>query len=122
MTSIVVDFFHLGKFLEIDAKTLTVRVQPGICWQKLDLELAKKDLRLRLYPSSYPASTVGGWLAQGGAGFGSYESGWFRENVVSARGILADGTVREFSGVDLDLVSEAEGTTGFITEVTVKVC
>jgi Fe-S oxidoreductase/FAD/FMN-containing dehydrogenase len=118
---LVVDFFHLSKLLEIDAKTRTARVQPGICWEKLDRELAKKDLTLRLYPSSYPASTVGGWLAQGGAGFGSYESGWFRDNVVSARGVLADGAVREFSGSDLDLVSAAEGTTGLISEVTVKV-
>src|SRR5450830_317622 len=118
---LVVDFFHMGKLLEIDTKTLTVRVQPGICWEKLDRELARKDLTLRLYPSSYPSSTVGGWLAQGGAGFGSYESGWFRDNVVSATGVLPDGTVREFSGPDLDLVSEAEGTTGLISEVTVKV-
>jgi len=29
--------------------------------------------------------------------------------------------IREFSGEDLDLVSEAEGTTGFISEVTIKV-
>jgi Fe-S oxidoreductase/FAD/FMN-containing dehydrogenase len=118
---LVVDFFHLSKLLEIDTKTLTARVQPGICWEKLDRELAKKDLTLRLYPSSYPAATVGGWLAQGGAGFGSYESGWFRDNVVSARGVLADGAVREFSGSDLDLVSEAEGTTGLISEVTIRV-
>ncbi len=118
---LVVDFFHLSKLLEIDTKTRTARVQPGICWEKLDRELAKKDLTLRLYPSSYPAATVGGWLAQGGAGFGSYESGWFRDNVVSARGVLADGAVREFSGSDLDLMSEAEGTTGLISEVTVKV-
>jgi Fe-S oxidoreductase/FAD/FMN-containing dehydrogenase len=118
---LVVDFFHLSKLLEIDTKTRTARVQPGICWEKLDRELAKKDLTLRLYPSSYPAATVGGWLAQGGAGFGSYESGWFRDNVVSARGVLADGAMREFSGSDLDLVSEAEGTTGLISEVTVKV-
>src|SRR4030066_1112473 len=118
---LVVDFFHLSKLLEIDTKTRTARVQPGICWEKLDRELAKKDLTLRLYPSSYPAATVGGWLAQGGAGFGSYESGWFRDNGVSARGVLADGAVREFSGSDLDLVSEAEGTTGLISEVTVKV-
>jgi len=118
---LVVDFLHLSKLLEIDTKTQTARVQPGICWEKLDRELAKKDLTLRLYPSSYPAATVGGWLAQGGAGFGSYESGWFRDNVVSARAVLANGTVREFSGSDLDLVSEAEGTTGLISEVTVKV-
>jgi Fe-S oxidoreductase/FAD/FMN-containing dehydrogenase len=118
---LVVDFFHLGKLLEIDTKSLTARVQPGISWEKLDRELAKQGLTLRLYPSSYPASTVGGWLAQGGVGFGSYESGWFRDNVTTARMVLSDGTVREFSGSELDLVSEAEGTTGLISEVTVKV-
>ena len=118
---LVVDFFHLSGLLEIDARSLTARVQPGICWEKLDRELAKQDLTLRLYPSSYPASSVGGWLAQGGAGFGSYESGWFRDNVVNARAVLADGKVREFFGSDLDLLYEAEGTTGLISEVTVKV-
>ena len=75
---LVVDFFHLSKLLEIDTKAGTARVQPDIGWEKLDQELAEKNLTLRLYPSSYPAATVGGWLAQGGAGFGSYESGWFR--------------------------------------------
>ncbi len=118
---LVVDFFHLDKLLEIDTETLTVSVQPGVCWEMLDRELAKKDLTLRLYPSSYPSSTVGGWLVQGGAGFGSYESGWFRDNVVSARVVLSDGTIREFSGADLDLVSDAEDTTGLISEVKVKV-
>ncbi len=96
---LVVDFFHLGKLLEIDTETRAVRVQPGICWEKLDRELARKGLTLRLYPSSYPAATVGGWLAQGGAGFGSYESGWFRDNVVSARGVLGDGAVPGILGI-----------------------
>ena len=45
---LVVDFFHLSKLLEIDTKTLTARVQPGICWEKLDRELAKENLTLRL--------------------------------------------------------------------------
>ena len=74
---------------------------------------------LRLYPTSYPSSTVGGWLAQGGAGIGSFEAGWFRENVLSARVVLPDGDIRAFAGSDLDLVADAEGTTGFISEVTI---
>jgi len=65
---LVVDFFHLSTILKIDTTTQTARVQPGICWETLDRELAKKNLTLRLYPSSYPGSTVGGWLAQGGRG------------------------------------------------------
>jgi FAD/FMN-containing dehydrogenase len=39
----VVDFFHLSKLLEIDTKTFTARVQPGICWEKLDRELARAE-------------------------------------------------------------------------------
>ena len=53
---------------------------------------------LRLYPSSYPSSSVAGWLAQGGSGFGSYEYGMFKENVVSARVVLPTGEVRELLG------------------------
>ncbi|MDD5711511.1 MAG: FAD-binding and (Fe-S)-binding domain-containing protein [Smithellaceae bacterium] len=118
---IVVDFFHFNKVKEIDAKGLTVTCQSGIVWEKLDAALAKKDLTVRLYPSSYPGSTVGGWLAQGGAGFGSYEMGWFSQNVLSARVVLPDGAVRNFSGSDLDLIADAEGVTGMISELTMKV-
>lgn len=118
---IVVDFYRFKKILGIDAAGATARVQAGVVWEKLDEALAREGLTLRLYPSSYPSSTVGGWLAQGGAGIGSTEFGWFRDNVVAARLVLPDGEVRVLSGADLDLVSEAEGITGFISEVTLRV-
>ncbi len=118
---IVVDFYRMNRTVRVDPDAQTATVQAGVVWEKLDRELKKHNLTLRLYPTSYPASTVGGWLAQGGAGIGSYEAGWFRDNVVSARLVLADGTVREVEGSELDLVSEAEGITGLISEVTVRV-
>ncbi|MDM8000467.1 MAG: FAD-binding and (Fe-S)-binding domain-containing protein, partial [Dehalococcoidia bacterium] len=118
---IVVDFYRMNKIIQISPDARTATVQAGVVWEKLDQALAKHGLTLRLYPSSYPSATVGGWLAQGGAGIGSYEAGWFCENVVSARVVLPDGTVREFSGADLDLIAEAEGTTGLISEITVRV-
>lgn len=40
---------------------------------------------------------------------------------MSARAVLPDGNVREFSGADLDVISDAEGITGFISQVTVRV-
>jgi Fe-S oxidoreductase/FAD/FMN-containing dehydrogenase len=118
---IVVDFYWMKNVLEIDPENLTATVQPGITWEMLDRELAKQGLTLRLYPTSYPSSSVGGWLAQGGAGIGSYEYGWFVDNVVSARAVLPSGEVREFSSQDLELISDAEGTTGFISQVTLHV-
>jgi Fe-S oxidoreductase/FAD/FMN-containing dehydrogenase len=118
---VVVDSYRLRKIIDVDKQNLRVTVEPGIIWETLDKKLAPQGLTLRLYPTSYMSSTVGGWLAQGGAGIGSYESGWFADNVVSARVVLPDGIVKEFKGADLELISEAEGITGIITQVTVKV-
>ncbi len=118
---LVVDFYRMKEIQNIDPKALTATVQPGIVFEKLDCELEKNGLTLRLYPSSYPAATVGGWLAQSGAGIGSFESGWFRDSVISARVVLADGQVREFKGNDLELISGAGGITGLISEVTLRV-
>ena len=118
---VVVDFYRMNRVVRIDAAARTATVQAGVIWEKLDRELEKHGLTLRLYPTSYPSSTAGGWLAQGGAGIGSYEAGWFRDNVVSARVVLPDGSVRDFSGPDLDVIADAGGITGLISEVTVQV-
>lgn len=118
---LVVDFYHLKNVLTIDVEAQTVTVEPGITWEQLDKRLKLENLTLRLYPTSYPSSSVGGWLAQGGAGIGSFEYGYFRENVVSAKVVLPTGDVREFSGADLELIADAEGITGFISQVTLRV-
>lgn len=118
---IVVDFYRMKDVVGVNKNDLTVTVQPGITWEQLEKKIDTKGLMLRLYPSSYPSSSAGGWLAQGGAGFGSYEYGWYSENVVSARVALPSGEVKEFSGDELDLIADAEGITGIISEVTLKV-
>jgi Fe-S oxidoreductase/FAD/FMN-containing dehydrogenase len=118
---VVVDFYRMNKIVRIDPQALTASVESGVVWERLNQALEKHGLTLRLYPSSYPSSTVGGWLAQGGAGIGSYEAGWFRDNVVSARVVLPDGEVKDLEGKGLDFVSEVEGITGLISEVTLRV-
>ncbi|HWQ13615.1 MAG TPA: FAD-binding and (Fe-S)-binding domain-containing protein [Roseiflexaceae bacterium] len=118
---VVVDFHRMRRVLRVDPAALEVEVEPGITWAQLDTVLAEHDLALRLYPTSYPSSTVGGWLAQGGAGIGSFEHGYFRESVVSARVVLPDGEAQELRGDGLDLVADAEGITGLISRVTLRV-
>jgi Fe-S oxidoreductase/FAD/FMN-containing dehydrogenase len=118
---IVVDFYRMNKILRIDTQAQTATVQAGVVWEKLDKELKKQNFTLKLYPSSYPSSTAGGWLAQGGTGFGSYEAGYFSDNVINAHVVVPDGTVKEFGALELDVISEAEGITGFISELTIRI-
>ena len=117
---VVVDFYFMKKVLAVDADAQTVTVEPGITWEQLDREIKKQGLTLRTYPTSYPSSSVGGWLAQGGAGIGSYEYGFIAESVLAARIVLPSGEARDVSGDDLQLIADAEGITGLISQVTVK--
>ncbi|MBE0524172.1 MAG: FAD-binding oxidoreductase [Methanosarcinales archaeon] len=118
---IVVDMSLFDKLIKIDKAKMTATVQAGTVWQDVEKQLNINNLSLRVMPTSSPASTAGGWLAQGGAGLGSFAYGAFRDNVISAKTVLANGTVKEFSGNDLDNLYGAMGTTGLITELKIKV-
>lgn len=116
--AIVADMSALAGLIEVDAEAMTARVFAGTLWEQLQKQLNRKGLDLLLYPSSLPSSTVAGWFAQGGAGFGSYEHGFFKESVHAARVVHLDGTVKEYTGGELqELVADAEGITGIITEL-----
>jgi FAD/FMN-containing dehydrogenase/ferredoxin len=118
---LVLDVTHLKGVIRADARALTVTVGAGTVWKDLEECLAIMGLALRMYPTSAPASTVAGWLAQGGAGIGSHAYGWFADNVRAARVVTGTGEVRELTGDDVRSVADAEGTTGIITEVTLEV-
>jgi Fe-S oxidoreductase/FAD/FMN-containing dehydrogenase len=118
---LVVDLTRLKGIVWADSDDLTVTVRAGTVWKDLEEALGAHGLALRLYPTSAPASTVGGWLAQGGAGIGSHAYGWFAENVLAARVVTGTGEVREVAGKELATISEAEGTTGIISEVAFAV-
>jgi Fe-S oxidoreductase/FAD/FMN-containing dehydrogenase len=118
---LVLDLTRLKGIVWADPDDLTVTVRAGTVWKDLEESLAAYGLALRLYPTSAPGSTVGGWLAQGGAGIGSHAYGWFADNVLAARVVTGTGDIREVAGAELSAVSEAEGTTGVITEVTLAV-
>lgn len=117
---IVLDVTSLNRLLEVDVINETATVEAGIVWEDLENKLEEYGLSPRVVPSSAPASTVGGWFAQGGAGFGSFRYGWFIENVKSVRVVLPNGEVRTFSGEDLSSVYATMGTVGVITQVTLN--
>ncbi len=120
--AVVADMSGMHRVLSIDHENMTVTVEASAIWEEIERALHKVGLALRLYPSSTPSSGAAGWLAQGGAGFGSYEYGMFKDNVISARVVLPTGEVREFTGDELqNHVADAEGITGIITQLTFRV-
>ena len=115
---IVVDMSWMKRVLGIDAEAGTVTVEPGVVWARLEEELIRHGRMLRLYPTSAPGSTVAGWVAEGGAGIGSYEYGFIGDNVAAVTVVTPEGEVQKLTGDGLELVNRAEGITGFIVEVT----
>lgn len=118
---IVVDFVRMDKILEIETKNMTVTVEPGVIWSNLEHELNERGLALRAYPSSSNSSTVAGWVAQGGSGYGSYQFGNAGNNIVSVDMVLPSGELKNFSGDGLKYVYSLGGITGMIVKVVVKV-
>lgn len=75
--------------------------EPGALWLQLDNELRLRGRGLAVYPTSAPRATVGGWLATDGLGVGSFEYGWLRDNVLSARVVPPGGETVEIPGEEL---------------------
>lgn len=117
---IVLDVTSLKGIYSIDRENLVAEVGAGTVWEDLERQLEPHGLAPRQVPSSAPASTVGGWFAQGGTGYGGFAYGWFIESVVRVRLIDASGEVREFSGSELEAVYGTMGALGVITRVWLK--
>lgn len=117
---IVADVNLLNDIVSIDTENMTVTVGAGIVWERLERKLNKEDLSVCAMPSSAPAATVGGWLAQNGIGYGSYEYGWSQDTMVSARAVLPNGEIKDFSGDEMDALIGSMGTIGIITRLPLR--
>jgi glycolate oxidase len=90
-----------------------VEVEPGVTWMVLGDRLRGKGMGPRVYPTSAPKSTVGGWLAENGVGVGSYEYGWLLENVLTVEVVLAGGERDLIEGEALRRFVGSRGRMGF---------
>jgi glycolate oxidase len=92
-----------------------VEVEPGVTWWVLGERLSERGMGPRVYPTSAPRSTVGGWLAENGIGVGSYEYGWLLQNVLSVEVVLAGGERSTIEGGEaLRHFVGSRGSMGFI--------
>ncbi len=117
----VIDLTSLNTIREIDPQSETALVDAGVIWKHLETALGKEGFALRVYPSSAPSSTVGGWVAEGGYGIGSYSYGSLESNLESLEVVSPEGNLQEIGGSDLWKYYGAEGITGIITAVRLKV-
>ena len=112
---IVVDFTRMKRF-EIDEDKKLLISEPGVVWWEAQKKLVKKNLSLKVYPTSALSSTVGGWIGQGGYGIGSLKYGSIADNVDWVE-------VVDFSGINIKEPSKfvgLEGTTGLIVLAALK--
>ncbi len=117
---LVVSFAHFNRILAIDPVARLVTVEPGVLWQDLIDGLLIDRLMPRVYPSSRGFSTIGGFVAQGGVGIGSYQFGSIGESIDNVRVIDARGQAKDLGESELDLVVGAEGRTGLLSRLTLR--
>ena len=126
--AITLDLKRCNRIVAVDDVAGTVTVEPGVIAQTLEDHVAARGWTVGHFPSSIHCSTVGGFLAIRSAGQASTLRGKLEERVVGLRAVLGDGRVFErrpvpqsASGPDLvRLFLGGEGTTGIITEATIR--
>jgi FAD/FMN-containing dehydrogenase len=96
-------------------------VEPGVTWWALEERLRQRGMGPRVYPTSAPRSTVGGWLAENGVGVGSYEHGWLLQNVLSVEAVLAGGERSIIEGGEaLRHFVGSRGSRGFVVKAWLR--
>lgn len=86
---------HLNRVLELDGKSGSVTVEPGINYAKLQQTLITHSRFIPSYPASMEYSTIGGAIANNASGEKSVKYGSTRGYVKRLRVVLANGEVIE---------------------------
>ena len=125
---IILDLSHMNRILELDTKTLTATVEPGVLLQDFQAYVEDKDF---FYPPDpgEKAATIGGNISTNAGGMRAVKYGVTRDYVRGLEVVLADGTVlnvggknvKDASGLSLkNLIIGAEGTLAVITKCVLR--
>jgi len=118
--SIILDMNNMKEVIEIDDKW--VKVTPSVKVLRALDYLRRRGKELRVYPSSFYISTLGGYIAGGDVGIGSFQYGYqFDNNGVNYVKVLGVTGKYTLNGKDALAVAQAAGTTGVITEAELAI-
>jgi FAD/FMN-containing dehydrogenase/Fe-S oxidoreductase len=96
-TGVVVDVSrHLTRILQINKDRKTVRVQPGVVRNELNLALSPHGLFFAPETSTQNRAMIGGMIGNNSCGANSVVYGSTRDHLISARAVLSDGSIAEF--------------------------
>src|SRR5205809_1988188 len=122
---VVIELARMRKILRVDPENRLAVVQTGLVNAQLSRAVAPYGLYYVPDPSSQPACTIGGNIAENAGGIHCLKYGTTTDHVIGARVVLSDGSI-----VDLDVNSPgydllgafvgSEGTFGIATEATVR--
>ena len=125
---IVIAFSRMNRILEIDIENERAVVQPGVVNLEVSLAVAPFGYFYAPDPSSQKACTIGGNVAENAGGPHTLAYGVTTNHVLGIEAVLADGSVIEVGGKELDdcgydltgLLTGSEGTMVLVTKVTVR--
>lgn len=114
--SVVLDFNNM-KGIEYDKY---VSVKPGTKVLETLNYLRKKGKDLMVYPSSFYISSVGGYIAGGDVGIGSFQYGYYFDESLVQLKVIGFNKEEEVKGKYVWGFAQAAGTTGFIVDSRFK--
>ncbi len=125
---VVIELARMRKILKLDTENRLAVVQTGLVNAHLSRALSPHSLYYVPDPSSQPACTIGGNIAENAGGIHCLKYGTTTDHVLGARVVLSDGQIIDLggSGVDkpgydlLGVFVGSEGTFGIATEATVR--
>ena len=118
---------RMRRILKIDTENREAVVQTGVVNAHVSRAVAHFGLHYVPDPSSQPACTIGGNLAENAGGIHCLKYGTTTDHVLAVRVVLSDGSIVDLGGVGAengyDLLGTfigSEGTFGIATEATLR--